>query len=116
MPFSVGRVTSVAAVEAAIEREAKDLVVVGQRSSAVEALRTMHTHVAHELEVLELRSKIASEAQSEMTREQREYVLRQQLRAIQEELGGKGDQGDIGSLREKLAKAELPEDIRKDVE
>ena len=67
----------------------------------------MHGYVSHELQVLELRNKIASDAQSEMTREQREYVLRQQLRAIQEELGGKGDQSEAGSLRERLAKADL---------
>ena len=72
---------------------AKQQALLESRTRA-EALRTMHAHVSHELKVLELRSKIASEAQSEMTREQREYVLRQQLRAIQEELGGKGEQNE----------------------
>ena len=43
--------------------------------------------LAHELQVLELRSKIANEARSEMTKEQRDYMLRQQMRAIQQELG-----------------------------
>ena len=87
-----------------------------ESETVAEALRTMHAHVARELEVLELRNKIANEAQSEMTREQREYVLRQQLRAIQEELGGKGDKGEEGSLRDKFSKADLPEDVRKEVE
>ncbi len=87
-----------------------------EAQTVAEALRMMHAHVAHELEVLELRNKIANEAQSEMTREQREYVLRQQMKAIQEELGGKGDKGELGALREKFAKADLPEDVRKDVE
>jgi ATP-dependent Lon protease len=82
----------------------------------VEALRLMHAHLTHEMQVLQLRNKIASEAQSEMTREQREYVLRQQLRAIQEELGGQGDAGDAGSLRDRLLKSDLPEEVRKEAE
>jgi ATP-dependent Lon protease len=87
-----------------------------ESETLVDALRMMHGYVSHELQVLELRNKIASDAQSEMTREQREYVLRQQLRAIQEELGGKGDQSEAGSLRDRLAKAALPESVRKDAE
>jgi ATP-dependent Lon protease len=94
---------------------AKQQALLESRTRA-EALRTMHAQVLHELKVLELRSKIASEAQSEMTREQREYVLRQQLRAIQEELGGKGDQNETGQLRERLAQTELPEEVRKEAE
>jgi len=87
-----------------------------ESETLVGALRAMHGYVSHELQVLELRTKIASDAQSEINKEQREYVLRQQLRAIQEELNGKGDQSEAGSLRDRLAKAELPESVRKDVE
>src|SRR5262249_6457766 len=54
-----------------------------------EALRLLHGYLTHEVQVLELRQKINTEAQSEMTREQREYMLRQQMRAIQQELGEK---------------------------
>src|SRR5262249_26981137 len=53
---------------------------------------------------------------SEMSKEQREYVLRQQKKAIEQELGDKGDQEEAAALREKLAKAELPEDVRKEAE
>ena len=53
----------------------------------VEALRLIHGYLTQELQVLELRQKIASQAQNEMGKEQREYLLRQQLRAIQGELG-----------------------------
>src|SRR4051812_37563538 len=82
-----------------------------EAETRAQALRIMHQHLTHEIQVLELRSKIASDAQSEMTREQREYVLRQQLRAIQEELsGGGGDKGDVASLREQIEKAGLPEE------
>jgi ATP-dependent Lon protease len=48
----------------------------------IEALRLIHAHLSHELQILEIRGKIATKAQNEMGKEQREYVLRQQLRAI----------------------------------
>src|SRR5215472_1847431 len=65
-----------------------------ESETRLEALRMMHKHLQHELQVLELRGKIASQAQTEMNKEQREYMLRQQMRAIQEELNGKGEKGD----------------------
>ena len=73
----------------------------------VDALKLMHTYLTYEVQVLELRNKIASEAQSEMSREQREYVLRQQMRAIQEELGeGDPEEAELAELRRKLEEAE----------
>src|SRR6266404_1812946 len=83
----------------------------------VEALRLVHGWLSHEVEVLELRNKITDEARSEMSREQREYILRQQKRAIEQELGEKNpDQSEVESIRERLAKIELPEDVRKEAE
>ena len=77
----------------------------------------MHGYLAHELQVLELRSKIASQAQTEMGKEQREYLLRQQLRAIQEELGEKNpERAEVEELRDRLAEADLPEEVRKEAE
>ena len=77
----------------------------------------MHSYLSHELQVLELRSKIASQAQSEMSKEQREYLLRQQMRAIQKELGDENpEQAEVALLRERLAKADLPEEVRKEAE
>ena len=67
-----------------------------------EALRLMHAHLSHEFQILEIRGKIATKAQSEMGKEQREYVLRQQLRAIQQELGGKDGESELELLRERL--------------
>jgi ATP-dependent Lon protease len=58
-----------------------------EAETRVDALRLIHSYLAHELQVLELRQKIASTARDEMSKEQREYLLRQQLRAIQQELG-----------------------------
>jgi ATP-dependent Lon protease len=83
----------------------------------LEGLRMVHGWLSHEVDVLELRNKIANEARTEMTKEQREYVLRQQKRAIEQELGeSNGDQAEVKQLRERLEKAELPEDIRKEAE
>ncbi|HUI59150.1 MAG TPA: endopeptidase La, partial [Steroidobacteraceae bacterium] len=83
----------------------------------VEALRLMHTFLTHEVQVLELRNKINTEARTEMSKEQRDYLLRQQLKAIQSELGEKeGEQAEAEQLRERLKKADLPEDVRKEAE
>lgn len=84
--------------------------------TVVDALRLMHTYLSYEVQVLELRNKIASQAQSEMSKEQREYLLRQQLRAIQQELGEQNpEQAEIELLRETLDKAQLPEEAAKKV-
>ncbi len=87
-----------------------------EASTRLEALRKMHDYLTHESQVLELRQKITNQAASEMSREQREYLLRRQLKAIQEELGETDpEQADIQELRERLEKAQLPEEARKEV-
>jgi ATP-dependent Lon protease len=86
-----------------------------ESQSRADALTMMHTYLAHELQVLELRNKIATDARTEMSKEQREYMLRQQMRAIQQELGEKNaDQAEIDLLREQVEKADLPEDVLKE--
>lgn len=83
--------------------------------TCVDAMRLMHTYLWHELQVLELRSKIANEARTEMSKEQRDYLLRQQMRAIQQELGEKNpEQAEMEMLRERVDKAGLPEDVMKE--
>ena len=80
-------------------------------------LRELSVILNRELEVVELGSKIQSQVQSEMEKGQREYFLRQQLKAIQDELGeGDAEQAEINELREQLAELELPEDVRKAVD
>ena len=80
-----------------------------------EALRLVHRYLTHEVQVLELRNKITTEARTEMNKEQRDYLLRQQMRAIQQELGEKGgEQAEAEQLRERLEKADLPEEILKE--
>jgi ATP-dependent Lon protease len=82
--------------------------------SRLEALRMIHSHLSNELEILEIRGKIASKAQNEMGKEQRDYFLRQQLRAIQQELGGKDGESELDLLRERLKAADLPDEVRKE--
>ncbi len=86
-------------------------------SSTVDGLLTLtHAALARELEIMQIRSKIASEAQNEMDKSQRDYVLRQQMKAIQKELGDEdsGEQAEASQLRERLEKADLPDDVRKE--
>jgi ATP-dependent Lon protease len=78
-------------------------------------LRIVSAILNRELEVFELGSKIQSQVQSEMEKGQREYFLRQQLKAIQQELGeADPEQAEIAELRERLeALGELPEEVQK---
>ena len=80
-----------------------------ETSTRIEALRMVLGWLSHEVEVAELRAKVTEKARSEMSKEQRDYVLRQQKKAIEQELGeGKTDEAEAEDLREKLAKADLP--------
>ena len=77
-------------------------------------LRQISAILSRELEVFELGSKIQSEVQSEMEKGQREYFLREQLKAIQRELGeGDPEQAEINELRERIEALTLPEDVKK---
>jgi ATP-dependent Lon protease len=76
-------------------------------------LEMVHRHLARELEMLELRGRIQSQAQGQLSQSQREFYLREQLKAIQKELGeGDDTNRDIEELREKLEAAGLPEDVK----
>ena len=77
-------------------------------------LRRLSEILAQELEVAAIGSRIQSQVQSELDASQREYLLRQQLKAIQEELGERDPaEAEVEELREQLAALELPEDVRK---
>ena len=77
-------------------------------------LRRLSEVLARELDIVAIGSKIQSQVMSEMESSQREYVLRQQLKAIQEELGEKDPaEAEMDDLRSQLAELELPEDVRK---
>jgi ATP-dependent Lon protease len=85
-----------------------ELVDVEQR------LREVSLILNRELEVFELGTKIQSQVQSELEKGQREFFLRQQLKAIQDELGESDpEQAEIAELRERLEERELPEEVEK---
>jgi ATP-dependent Lon protease len=95
-----------------------------ERQSVVEALevkdrlRVVTNLVNREIQVLELGSKIQSQVKEGLDKTQREYYLRQQLKAIQEELGEGEEPGssEVEDLREKLDAKELPEHVRTEAE
>ena len=80
-------------------------------------LRAVLVILNRELEVAELGSKIQSQVMSEMESSQREYFLRQQLKAIQDELGeGDPEQAELKELRDRAAEFDLSEEARKAVD
>src|SRR5258708_9951892 len=97
-----------------VEQEQKML----EANTADELLKLAHSYLARELEIIQLRSKIASEAQGEMDKAQRDYVLRQQLKAIQKELGEgeSGEEAEAAQLRERLEATDLPDEVRTEAE
>ena len=85
--------------------------------SAKAKLERLLAHMAHELEVLELGRKIQSQAEESMGKAQREYFLREQLKAIQRELGELDSElGELGELRERMVKAGLPPEAQREAD
>ena len=97
-----------------VEQEQKML----EADTVDELLRLAHTLLAREVEIMQIRSKIATEAQTEMDKAQRDYILRQQMKAIQKELGDDegGERAEAEMMRERLAAADLPDEVRKEAE
>jgi ATP-dependent Lon protease len=97
-----------------VEQEQKML----EAETADQLLHLAHVYLGRELEIIQLRSKITSEAQSEMDKAQRDYILRQQMKAIQKELGEDegGEHAEAEMLRERLVAADLPDEVRKEAE
>jgi len=88
-----------------------------EMDSAKEKLERLLGHMAHELEVLELGRKIQSQAEEQMGKAQREYFLREQLKAIQRELGElDSEHGELIELRERIEKAGLPAEAKREAD
>jgi len=77
-------------------------------------LERLNRILAREVEVLQLRSKIQSDVQDQVTQSQREYYLREQMKAIQKELGEADEQQEIEELRKKIEAAGMTEEARKE--
>ena len=120
-------VTSVASLEDPLQTvytianfqrmDLKDAQALLELDPVSEKLRKLVSILAHEAEVLEIGQKIQNEARSEIEKVQREYFLREQLKAIQKELGEKDERSaEIEDLRQRLVQAQLPPEAMKEAE
>ncbi len=86
-----------------------------ETENPADRLKIVLEHLKNELEVLSMQEKIKNTAKDEMSKTQKEYFLREQLRAIKSELGEVDYKGeDIDELRESIKKAGMPEDVEKE--
>ena len=84
-----------------------------ETTDVVERLKIVSAFLGRQIEILELKGKIQSEVKSEMDKTQREYILREQLKAIQRELGEDDpQQAEINELRDKVEQAGMPEEVK----
>jgi ATP-dependent Lon protease len=85
-------------------------------TTAIQArLEQLNKHLAKEIEVQQLRTKIQSEVQDQVQQSQRDYYLREQMKAIQKELGEQDEgQREVDELREKIEAAGMPDDVKKE--
>ena len=78
-------------------------------------LQRINKHLAKEIEVQQLRTKIQSEVQDQVQQSQRDYYLREQMKAIQKELGEQDENArDVEELRKKIEAAGMPEEVKKE--
>lgn len=88
-----------------------------ESTSTLDLLRSLYAALSKEIQILQLRDKITKEAQTKIGKNQREYILREQLKAIQQELGeGEGEENEVAQLKKQIEDADLPDHIRKEVE
>lgn len=81
----------------------------------VERLRKVNELLSKEVQLLEVQAKIQNQAKEEISKSQREYFLREQMRAIQQELGETDDRyQEIEEYREKIKKAKMPKDVEEE--
>jgi ATP-dependent Lon protease len=101
-------------VASTMRLETADRQSILEERDTAKRLRKLTMLITKELEVVELGHKIQSDIQREMEKNQREFYLRQQLRAIQEELGETDpQQAETNELRKKVDEAQMPEDVKK---
>ena len=83
--------------------------------SIADRLELINTHLAKEIEVQQLRAKIQNEVQDQVQQSQRDYYLREQMKAIQKELGEQDEgQREIDDLRKRIDEAGMPEEVKKE--
>ena len=86
-----------------------------KRIDPIERLKKIHEILTKEIEVLSIQAKIRSQAKDEMTKSQKEYFLREQIRAIKNELGDTDQKGEeIGELKDKIAACKMPTEVEQE--
>ncbi len=88
-----------------------------EAQTSTDLLRRLYTTLSREVQILQLREKIAGDVQAKLSKTQREYVLREQLKAIQQELGeSEGEESEVAEIKKRIEEANLPEQVRKEAE
>ena len=106
-----GRIADVIATNLDIDLERKQMLL--EEADILKRFKLLSNYLSDELEVVRLGKKLQSDVKKEMDREQREYYLRQQLKAIKRELGEDDDRTlEIDELRDKIAEAKLSEEAK----
>ncbi|MCW8194305.1 endopeptidase La [Proteobacteria bacterium 005FR1] len=94
--------------------DVKKQQAIHEANSRLQALRLIHDYLNHEIQVLTIQQEIANQAASNVSQEQRQYMLRKQMAAIQKELGEQNpEQAEVEELRQKLEERNLPEAAQK---
>jgi ATP-dependent Lon protease len=110
-----GRLADLAAAN--LELKVKEAQEILELDDPVKRLKKVYELLTKELELLDVQSKISSEAKGEMEKLQKQYFLRQQMKAIQKELGEDGEiQEEIKGYREKLKKLKVSSDVKEELE
>jgi ATP-dependent Lon protease len=107
-----GKLADLAAAN--VELPAEERMALLSEPDVAERLKKVLAHLQHRMEVFRVKEKIDTQVREQFSKHQREAVLRQKLKAIQEELGefGEGEE-DLSELEEKLKNAGMPDDVRK---
>ncbi|MED5465118.1 MAG: endopeptidase La, partial [Myxococcota bacterium] len=97
-----------------VDATVEEKQIVLETVELVSRMRRVLEFLSRQLEVLKLSNKISSQVKGEMSKTQREYYLRQQLKAIKDELGEGDDEGDdLVDLEARVAESQLPDDAEK---
>jgi len=99
-----------------IDASVEDRQAILEENDIVRRLRLLSGIMAQEIKVLRLRNKIQGQVRAEIEKDQKEYILKEQMKAIQKELGGEGENPEVDELRERLEEKELPDPVRETAE
>src|SRR5256885_10664744 len=99
-----------------LEISSKERMALLETLGVEERLRRVLVHVQRQIQLMDAQEEIKSKVQEEIGERQREMFLREQLKTIRRELGDEDDSVEVDELRERVAKLELPQEARKEVD